>query len=199
MRQARRSFLRTTLGLGALAAVSRAEGEEPRRLTREELVRISEAPVLKVDELSSPVTIASMELLRNGRNFVVRVRSTSGDEGLAIPNAMRLIDSYPIFLRRVAPFFIGKDARQLEPLLWELYRHEDNYKFQGLALWVCVAAAEFAILDLLGQRTGKSIGDLMEATVPGCFEIATKTVPLSAVEETWPTAGNRPRIVFKVA
>ena len=105
--------------------------------------------------------IASMELLRNGRNFIVRVRSTSGDEGLAIPNAMRLIDSYPIFVRRVAPFFVGKDVRQLEPLLWELYRHEDNYKFQGLALWVCVAAAEFAILDLLGQRTGKSIGDLI--------------------------------------
>ncbi len=124
-------------------------------------MRVAEAPVLKVEELSAPVTIASMELLRNGRNFVVRVRSKDGGEGLAVPNAMRLIDSYPIFLRRVAPFFLGKDARQLEPLLWELYRHDDNYKFQGLGLWVCVAAAEFAILDLLGQRTGKSIGDLM--------------------------------------
>ena len=61
----------------------------------------------------------------------------------------------------MAPFFVGKDARELEPLLWELYRHGDNYKFQGLALWVCVAAAEFAILDLLGKKTGKSIGDLL--------------------------------------
>ena len=63
--------------------------------------------------------------------------------------------------QRVAPFFVGKDARELEPLLWELYRHGDNYKFQGLALWVCVAAAEFAVLDLLGKKTGKSIGDLL--------------------------------------
>ena len=93
-----------------------------------------------------------MELLRNGRNFLVRVRTTGGDEGLGVPNAMRLIDVYPLFVNRVAPFFVGKDARQLEPLLWELYRHGDNYKFQGLALWVCVAAAEFAILDLLGKR-----------------------------------------------
>ena len=46
-------------------------------------------------------------------------------------------------------------------MLWELYRHDDNYKYQGLALWVCVAAAEFAILDLLGKLTGKSIGDLL--------------------------------------
>ena len=74
---------------------------------------------------------------------------------------MHLVHTYPIFLNRVAPFFVGKDARQLEPLLWELYRHDDNYKYQGLALWVCVAAAEFAILDLLGKMTGKSIGDLL--------------------------------------
>jgi L-alanine-DL-glutamate epimerase-like enolase superfamily enzyme len=56
---------------------------------------------------------------------------------------------------------LGRDARQLEDLLWELYRHDDNYKYQGLALWVCVAAAEFAILDLLGKLTGKAIGDLL--------------------------------------
>jgi L-alanine-DL-glutamate epimerase-like enolase superfamily enzyme len=30
-----------------------------------------------------------------------------------------------------------------------------------LALWVCVAAAEFAILDLLGKLTWRSIGDLL--------------------------------------
>ena len=74
---------------------------------------------------------------------------------------MHLVHTYPIFLNRVAPFFVGKDARQLEPLLWELYRHDDNYKYQGLAFWVCVAAAEFAVLDLLGKLAGKSIGDLL--------------------------------------
>ena len=102
-----------------------------------------------------------MELLRNGRNFVVRVRTADGALGIGVPNAMHLIHTYPIFVNRVAPFFQGKDARQLEPLLWELYRHNDNYKYQGLALWVCVAAAEFAILDLLGKLTKRSIGDLL--------------------------------------
>ena len=68
---------------------------------------------------------------------------------------MHLIHTYPIFVNRVAPFFVGKDARGLEPLLWELYRHDDNYKYQGLAFWVCVAAAEFAILDLLGKLSGQ--------------------------------------------
>ena len=94
-------------------------------------------------------------------DFLVRVRSTDGAEGLIVPNADRLSDVYPIFLNHVAPFFVGKDARELESLLWELYRHDSNYKFQGLALWVCVAAAEFAMLDLLGKLAGKSIGDLL--------------------------------------
>ena len=46
-------------------------------------------------------------------------------------------------------------------MLWELYRHADNYKYQGLALWVCVAAAEFAVLDLLGKLLNKPVGDLL--------------------------------------
>jgi L-alanine-DL-glutamate epimerase-like enolase superfamily enzyme len=74
---------------------------------------------------------------------------------------MHLIHTFPIFVNRVAPAFVGRDARRLEDLLWELYRDADNYKYQGLALWVCVAAAEFAVLDLLGKLTGKPIGDLL--------------------------------------
>ncbi|HZW33590.1 MAG TPA: mandelate racemase/muconate lactonizing enzyme family protein [Isosphaeraceae bacterium] len=158
----RRSWLRSSLGAGLLAATARrgVAGEDQRdRLHR--LDELAEAPVLRIDGLDRPVTIATMELLRNRRNFVVRVRTTGGAEGLAVPNAMHLVHTYPIFLNRVAPFFVGKDARQLEGLLWELYRHADNYKYQGLALWVCVAAAEFAILDLLGKLTGKSIGGLL--------------------------------------
>jgi L-alanine-DL-glutamate epimerase-like enolase superfamily enzyme len=162
MNPTRRSFLGTTLGTGALAALARrSRADDQRTATLEQIDRAAEAPVLQVSELSTPVRIASMDLLRNGRNFVVRVRTAGGEEGIGVPNAMHMIQTYPIFLARVAPFFIGKDARQLEPLLWELYRHQDNYKYQGLAFWVCVAAAEFAILDLLGKLSGKSIGDLL--------------------------------------
>jgi L-alanine-DL-glutamate epimerase-like enolase superfamily enzyme len=157
----RRSFLQTALGASALAAAGRAEADDRAPVTDEMLDRAAEAPVLDVEGLATPATIASMELLRNGRNFLVRVRTASGDEGLAVPNAMHLIHTYPIFVNRVAPFFVGKDARRLEPSLWELYRHQDNYKYQGLAFWVCVAAAEFAVLDLLGKVAGKSIGDLL--------------------------------------
>jgi L-alanine-DL-glutamate epimerase-like enolase superfamily enzyme len=162
MRLARRAFLRTTLGAGALAAAARrGVADESNEVTIEQLDRAAGAPVLDVAGLSAPARITAMELLRNGRNFLVRVRTAGGDEGLGVPNAMHMVHTYPIFLNRVAPFFVGKDARRLEPLLWELYRHQDNYKYQGLAFWVCVAAAEFAVLDLLGKLAGRPIGDLL--------------------------------------
>ena len=162
MKLTRRTLFGTTLGAGiSVAAGGRAGEEEERRDLEHRLDRAMEAPILHVEGMASPVKIASMELLRHGRNFLVRVRSADGAEGMAVPNCMHLIHTYPIFVNRVAPFFVGKDARRLEPMLWELYRHDDNYKYQGLALWVCVAAAEFAVLDLLGRVAGKSVGDLM--------------------------------------
>jgi len=162
MRSTRRSFFGTTLAVGAVAwAARRGSAAEDIRATYARVDEAAALPVLRLDSLQKEVKIASMELLRNRRNFLVRVRTTDGAEGIGVPNAMHLVHTYPIFLNRVAPFFLGKDARQLEPLLWELYRHADNYKYQGLALWVCAAGAEFAVLDLLGKLTGKSVGDLV--------------------------------------
>jgi L-alanine-DL-glutamate epimerase-like enolase superfamily enzyme len=158
----RRSFLVDSVAVGVLASSVRgASAREARTASDRLLDDAARAPVLQIDGPEKPVKIVAMDLLRNGRNFVVRVRTNDGAEGIGVPNAMHLIHTYPIFVNRVAPFFVGKDARQLEPLLWELYRHDDNYKYQGLALWVCVAAAEFAILDLLGKLTNRSIGDLL--------------------------------------
>lgn len=127
----------------------------------DELDGVAAEPVLRTEFFAEPVIVSSLELLRNGRTFLVRVRSEDGAEGLIVPNADRLIDTYPVFMNRIAPFFIGKDARDLENLLGELYRSGSNYKLQGIALWANVAAAEFAILDLLGQVAGKSIGELL--------------------------------------
>src|SRR5919109_596449 len=162
MLSTRRHFLHSVAATGFAAAhAHRAAAKEERRPTVEQLDRAAARRVLHLDALQAPVTIASLELLRNGRPFLVRARSRDGAEGLIVPNADRLRDVYPVFLHRVQPFFLGKDARELEALLEELYRQDSNYKFQGLALWVCVAAAEFALLDLLGKLAGKSVGDLL--------------------------------------
>ncbi len=165
----RRHFLRSSAMTGF--AASAAHSGNANRPTVDELDRAAGKRVLHVNELKSPVRIASMELLRaksqssNQFEYLVRVRSSDGAEGLAVANSDRLRDCWPIFLRHVAPFFIGKDARSLDDLHWELYRHNSNYKLQGIALWAPTAAAEFAIFDLLGKLTKQSIGQLLGGVV----------------------------------
>ena len=118
----RRSFLRASLGAGMLAATAPGTQADD-RIGADRLDRVAGAPVLRVEGLGRPVVIAAMDLLRNGREFLVRVRTRDGAEGIAVPNCMHLVHIYPIFVNRIAPFFVGKDARQLEnSLLWSLYR-----------------------------------------------------------------------------
>lgn len=59
--------------------------------------RVLAAPILNTDDFKVPVNIESIELLRNGNAFLVRIRSTDGAEGLTVPNDDRMIEGYPIF------------------------------------------------------------------------------------------------------
>jgi L-alanine-DL-glutamate epimerase-like enolase superfamily enzyme len=117
--------------------------------------------VLRPDALPKPVVVSSVELLRSGRSFLVRARAKDGAEGLAEGNGAVLQSAWPILTRRVAPFFVGKDARELESLLEGVYLRDSNYKWQGLPFWTCVASVEMALLDLLGQASGRSVGELL--------------------------------------
>jgi len=68
------------------------------------------------------------------------------------------------------------------------------------------AALRSSAITLMGSGIGsismdrivKSIGELMQATVSGGFEIVTKTFPLSEVEHVWPAANSMPRTVFQM-
>jgi len=126
-----------------------------------ELDRAAQEPVLRLDGLSSPVIIDSIRLLKKDREYFVHVRSKDGAEGISVTNPPRADYLYPILNQLVIPFFLGKDARDLENLLWELYRWRDNYKLYGLALWSPQAWVEFAILDMLGRILGKPLGALI--------------------------------------
>lgn len=39
--------------------------------------------------------------------------------------------TYPIFLGRIVLVFVGQDVRDMERLVWDLYRHGDNTNFRG--------------------------------------------------------------------
>ncbi|MCS6851604.1 MAG: mandelate racemase/muconate lactonizing enzyme family protein [Gemmataceae bacterium] len=155
----RRDFLAATAAaVAGSKATSRAA--EDKRVTVAQLERILATPVLKTDFLKQPVIVASVELLRHGRNYLVRVRSTDGVEAITVPNPARMAQTYPIFLKDIVPVFLKKDARQLETLLWDVYRHNSNYKLQGIALWAGVAAIEMALLELMCQTARRPLADL---------------------------------------
>src|SRR5262249_13023794 len=127
----------------------------------DELARAVAVPVLKRDRLDKPVVIQTIELLQTEKEYFVRIRSTDGAEGVSVCNPPRADYLDRIFKNLVAPPFLKKDARDLENLLWEAYRHQDNYKLYGIALWSPLAWIEMAILDMLGRMTGKSMGQLL--------------------------------------
>ena len=155
----RRAFLMTTALGGVKARCLWAQDESN---IEDRLAKISGHPVLMgLERLEQPVVIDKLELLHREGVYVVRVRTTKGDEGLAVANGSRMREFYPVFLRRIVPFFQKKDVRFLESLLPKFYRHGSNYKLQGIGLWAPYAATEMAFLDLLGKLTNQSIGELL--------------------------------------
>jgi L-alanine-DL-glutamate epimerase-like enolase superfamily enzyme len=163
----RRDFIRLgSLAAGLAAAPTRTGATV---LTgaglRERIDDALKTPVLRRSLWPDALPIASVELLRGRDQFLVRVRSRDGATGLAVAHPDVLESTWPILSRRVAPFFVGKDARDLESLLDGVYVANSNYKWQGLPFWVPVASVEFAILDLLGQVAGKPLGELLGGVV----------------------------------
>src|SRR5438105_4332126 len=160
----RRQLMAGAMGAGVCPAFAAKSSYKPKPRTgptMDDLARAAAAPVLKRDGLNTPVILDSIDLLKAGKEYFVRVRSKDGAEGMSVCNPPRADYLDRIFENLVAPAFLKKDARDLENLLWEAYRHDDNYKLYGIALWSPLAWVEMAILDLLGHISGKSIGQLL--------------------------------------
>lgn len=193
MRVNRRNLLLGMIGAGAIG--SAAVPGKNRDLKKsssalassQDLDRAAAASVLKLDGLKSPVIIESIQLLKKDKEYMVRVRSKDGAEGIAMTNPPRAQYLDHVLQQLVIPFFIGKDARDLERLLRELYRWNSNYKMSGLAFWCPQAWVEFAILDLLGRIVNKPmgalLGDIVRKEVP--FYVASgrrDTTPAQEIE-----------------
>ncbi len=165
MHHSRRQFLQTSSLVGGSLLLSHCspspEAEPSAVESAADLDRALAEPVLKTELFSSPVLIERLELLEYEGNYICRVTSRDGAEGLCVSNNMQIRSLYPIFTNRLQPFFIGKDAVQLERLLEEVYVYQSNYKLQGLPLWVPLATIEFALLDLLGKIANQPMGALI--------------------------------------
>ncbi len=169
MRTNRRQFISTAVS-GALAGTlplsscSRSDlikGEATIGEKYEKLDQILARPVFRKEGFTSPVIIKTIELLRYRNNFLCRVRSEDGAEGISVGHGSQLRTLHPVFTSLVQPFFIGKDARDLDLLLERVYVYKLNFRLSGLALGVPLATLELAILDMMGRIAGKSIGQLI--------------------------------------
>ena len=173
MKTTRRKFLRNSsisggiLSLGALSSCAPQRKPEKKFTDYAALDRALKRPVLKRELFSEPVVIESVELLRDRDSCLYRVRSKDGAEGISVGHPFIAEVSFPMVPKVLARHFVGKDARDLDMLIFNA--HELNIKRQGIPLCVQVAAIEFAILDMLGSivnlPAGQLIGDIINPEI----------------------------------
>ena len=175
MKTNRRNFLSNAvtggLALTALPISSSSRGTAPKAVdsykslaTRyAKLDEILKMPVFKKELITSPVIIENIELLRDRENFLVRVRSKDGAEGISVGHTGlnpkggggQSARNWPVF-KELIDRFSGKDARDLDSLI-----PGDSGKGGGVPYNIAVATLEFAILDMLGNTAKMPIGRLL--------------------------------------
>ncbi|MEO5998096.1 MAG: mandelate racemase/muconate lactonizing enzyme family protein [Chitinophagaceae bacterium] len=149
------------------------------------LDEICKQPVFKRELFPRPVIIQSVELLRYQGNFLCRVRSTDGAEGMSVGHSGQLRSQFPIFINLLQPFFINKDARDLDLIVDKVFIYKLNFRLNGMALGVPLATIEFAILDMMGRIANKSIGQLIgEITHPNVEVYQATEYREKSVEES---------------
>jgi L-alanine-DL-glutamate epimerase-like enolase superfamily enzyme len=190
MKTNRRKFISTAVA-GSLAATLpisshgrkfNPDDSEFPNLNYSRLDEILKKQIFKKELFTSPVIIDSLELLRYRNTFLCRVRSRDGAEGISVGHSGQLRSLYPVFNNLLQPFFINKDARDLDLLLEKVFIYQLNFRLSGMALGVPLATIEFAILDMMGRISGKTIGQLIgkihhpEVAVYQATEYREKTV-----------------------
>ncbi|HEX9187587.1 MAG TPA: mandelate racemase/muconate lactonizing enzyme family protein, partial [Vicinamibacteria bacterium] len=166
MQTSRRRFVEAgLLGGWASAGPSSASLDSPRTAARGNpryttLDGILHQPVLRRELFRAPVVIESLELLRHEDSFLCRVRSRDGATGLSVGHSgLKVL--YPLFVHNLQPFFVGKDARDLDLLLEKVFVYSFNFRYGGISIGTPLATIEHAILDLLGRVAGRSFAELV--------------------------------------
>jgi len=112
MKTNRRKFLATSLLAGsAIPAIHLSSCESNvHRQTYPDYTELDNAmnePVLKRDLFPSPVIIDTLELLRDRNNFICRVRSKDGAEGVSIGHPFISKQGYPMFMNSLYHHFLA--------------------------------------------------------------------------------------------
>lgn len=144
----RRNFLLTSAQAGALTLLnpsfsSAAAAPFPSLVALKDVIR-------------EPVIIESITVQKvNGELFIL-AKGANGLTGITMANG-RLGNLVSIFNKMVAPYFTGRDAREIGEMVELIYRDDRNYKYSGMPFSNCVGHAEIAVFDLLGKTAGKPV------------------------------------------
>ncbi len=158
----RRSFLKTTMGVG-FAGLLNVNPAFPSQT--ENLIEGNDPKLIDLKKLiPGPVMIDQIELLKNGGDYFVRVTSKDGDIGIVKGNE-KILETATLIKKLVNPAFKKKDARDIEKLVEDMFYNASAYKYSGVPLWNGVGHVELAILDLLGKIAKKPVYDLFGGAI----------------------------------
>lgn len=111
-------------------------------------------------QFPEPIRIQSLQMIQVEGKSYLRARSQSGGVGVCLDNG-RMRPLLSLLRERVIPFFEGRDARDLESLVEEVFLTGSNYKYAGLAFWCCVGFVEIALFDLMARTADKPVHALL--------------------------------------
>jgi L-alanine-DL-glutamate epimerase-like enolase superfamily enzyme len=95
----------------------------------------------------------------NEESILLRCVAKDGTAGVAVASPNKWWEVKPLLERLVLPYLQGEDALELEEHWWRFLRRE--YEYSGAPLWNAWGHAENAVLDLIGQATGKPVAELL--------------------------------------
>jgi L-alanine-DL-glutamate epimerase-like enolase superfamily enzyme len=124
------------------------------------LQEIMDEPVVDASMITEPVIIDSFDLFFARGAWFLRVRGKGGEEGIA-PCSERASYLHPLMTENILPYMLGKDARNLEKILNEVFVTNINYKIQGLAWWCPISWVESEVLDMLAKKVGLNVTALL--------------------------------------
>jgi L-alanine-DL-glutamate epimerase-like enolase superfamily enzyme len=106
--------------------------------------------------------IACLETFANEFVCFVRLTTDSGAVGWGQTSTYNADITASIFHRQVAPWALGADALQIEPLIVRI--EEREHKFPGSYRCRAIAGLDTALWDLRGKLVGKPVVELLGGT-----------------------------------
>lgn len=110
--------------------------------------------------IPNPVIIKSIDFVKAHEELFLITTSEDGTRGITMAN-FRMPNLLSLLHGLVIPNFIGKDARDIETLVDEVFVKNSNYKYGGMSFWNCVGHVEISIFDLLGKVANKPVNQLL--------------------------------------